>query len=246
MQIVDQSWRLLLNASYQYINQNWQQTVYPFYAKHIHARFPISPESEKTIAVKGFSKFFNADGMMSQFFSRYLTDFVDTSALYWNLKSVNNQTLPVTQDALEMFMRAALIRKMFFAGNSETPQFSFSLMPEVVDSRIRTVNLNYNQQKIDFANGLQGNTITWMAANSDQAELLVNSNGKNFSMKKSGPWALLELLNQASIQATNNPKIYRVYFTVDQQKIPFELICNALINPFIPDVLTAFNAKSSL
>ncbi len=245
-QIADQSWRLLLNASYQYIDQNWQQTVYPFYIKHINARFPISAEAEKIIEIKDFSKFFNAEGVISQFFNQYLADFVDTSSLYWNLKSLNNQTLPITQDSLEMFMRAALIRKMFFAGNSENPQFSFSMMPEVVDSKIRTVNLNYNQQKIDFANGLPGNTLSWLAANSDQAELIVNSNGKNFSIKKSGPWALLALLNQASIQATNNPKIYRVYFTVDQEKIPFELICDALINPFIPDVLTAFNAKPSL
>jgi len=246
--IASTSWKVVLANAQTYLNQIWTTQVLPQYNQNIDNRFPISSSSDADISLSNFTVFFGPNGTMNQFFNNYLQAFVNTSQLYWVWKKVDDQQINIPQSALEMFIRAALIQKMFFPNNTTTMQTQFSLTPAAIEPATKNFILSIDNQKVDYLQGLrQTNIIKWPGPNPDSASIqFISTDDQQYNLNESGSWALFKLLNKGDLQATANSKIYNLTFTLNSHTVKFELIATNIINPFIPEILTSFRCPDKL
>ncbi len=58
-QVAGDTWIMLIRDSRQYINQQWQQTVYQEFQNTIAHRYPFDTNQQKEIAIADFNRFFS-------------------------------------------------------------------------------------------------------------------------------------------------------------------------------------------
>ena len=66
--MADDSWRLLLDEAYGYVNQRYQSEVHGFYAKAIQRRYPFNAHAVSDVALADFQAFFKARGVLAHFY----------------------------------------------------------------------------------------------------------------------------------------------------------------------------------
>src|SRR5690606_39537133 len=113
----EDSWMLVLNDAYHYLNQRYRNELYAFYKSSLRQRYPFSAHSESDVAIADFREFFKAQGVADSFFDRYLKPFVSGSAGEYQLRRVDGRGLPLSEQFLAQMSRAQTIRRSFFAEN---------------------------------------------------------------------------------------------------------------------------------
>lgn len=243
-----ESWRILLQSTQNYLNRIWTTTVYPQYQAILDKRYPLFKEAATEISLNDFSNFFGYYGTMDNFFKNYLQPFVDNSRLYWEWKNVDGQRINISQANLEMFIRAALIQKMFFPEDARTPSITFSLVPIDLDPAIQTFNLDVEGQQLVFQkDNEQIISLTWPGPQPSHAEMtFVDNQGKKTVIAETGQWAWFKILDKSLLEATNSPKHFKVTFVLNGSMVHYELYTNGIVNPFIPGILNAFRCPENL
>ena len=112
--ITKKSWEVLLEMALQHINQAWQTIIIPAYKKMLVAKYPIFKNSKEEITLEDFNQFFAPHKLIDNFFSKYIKPLVNTAKTGWTWKNIDEQTINFSQKTLEIFLRAALIQKMFY------------------------------------------------------------------------------------------------------------------------------------
>ncbi len=242
------SWRNLLLNSQNYLNLRWIAEVVPVYNEHIKNHYPVFNNSSKEMSLKEFADFFGPNGTMDNFFKQNLAAFADTNQLYWQWKYQDGERLNVSQSALEMFNRAALIRQMYFPGNQKNPSVLFALSPTATKLLSENYNLNLDGQNINYSRDFrQQKKIMWPGPNQGYASLEWSRGNENKTIWKiTGPWAVFRLLANANLKAVGNTESYHLTFTVNGLVIPYDLIAAQAINPFIPNILNGFRSMDRL
>ncbi len=90
--LAEDTWRLVLNDSYQYLNQRYQSELYSFYGKAINKRYPFSAHSTSDVAISDFREFFKAQGIADRFFENYMRPFVSGDPGNYRLRSIDGQS----------------------------------------------------------------------------------------------------------------------------------------------------------
>uniref|UniRef100_A0A1I7XWC6 IcmF_C domain-containing protein n=1 Tax=Steinernema glaseri TaxID=37863 RepID=A0A1I7XWC6_9BILA len=111
----EDSWRLVLNDAYQYVNERYQSELYGFYGESIQQRYPFDAHSTSDVAINDFREFFKAQGIAERFFDTYLRPFISGDPGSYRLRSIDGQSLPISRVYLDQMARTQTIRQSFFA-----------------------------------------------------------------------------------------------------------------------------------
>jgi type VI secretion system protein ImpL len=246
--IAAESWRLLLKNTQNYLNRIWVATVYPQYQAILDKRYPLFKESTVDIALNDFANFFGNGGTMDLFFKNYLQPFIDNSRLYWEWKNIDGQRINISQNTLEMFIRAALIQRMFFPEDSKVPAINFSLVPVDLEPNVHSFTLELDGQSIIFQkDNEQIISLYWPGPGPGQSTIaFVDDQGKKTILTETGPWAWFKILDKSHLESTANPKHFKLTFYLNNNIVHYELYTNGIVNPFIPGILNAFRCPENL
>lgn len=245
--IASNSWKMILQSAQTQLNTIWQQEVYPVYAKTIDQHYPFFKDASNEMSVGEFVKFFGPNGVIDNFFTTHLQAFVDTEQLYWVWKEVDGRRIDISQSTLEVFIRAALVRKMFFPADSLEPFVRFSLIPTILEPSLQNAIIKINGAQMDYRNGLtKPSHFAWPTRHGTANLELIDNANKHTEISENGPWAMFHLLDKAIIQQTPNSKLYNVTFDLDGKTVHYELIADSLINPFIPGIINNFRCPDKL
>lgn len=249
--LCDNTWQAMLNATRDYINDMWQASVIPEYNKDILDRYPFFKDAEKSVDINGFTDFFAKNGIMDKFFNDYLRSFVDTDQVYWTWKTVNNKTLGIGQDTLEVFIRSALIKKMFYSQNDDAISVKFTLIPEGLTPHTTDFTLNLGGQQITYVNKQEklASNVNWPGNDVGTLTLTFN-NDRNKPVTLDMPkdlWNWFRLLDKSNFQATeNSTQEFNFVLDLNGNAIRYKLYSEQPINPFIDGVMNVFRCPKTL
>ena len=125
------TWQQLLNLSAKYIDTQWQSQVFPIWKTSFVDRFPIYTNSKIDTSLEHFTKLFSNNGILDNFFNYYLKPFVDQQQAFWKLKKIDNNHLPLSKQTINMFIRANIIKNMFFTESPTKPTAKMTLHLEI-------------------------------------------------------------------------------------------------------------------
>lgn len=247
--MADDSWVVVLSGAKSYISAMWVATVVPEYKKLINNNYPFFSTAQSSISLADLAKFFAANGIMDGFFNSYLRSFVDTDQVYWVLKNIDGQHLGLDDDQLEVFIRAALIRKMFYPQGGNIPEVKFSLMGQSLTANTQSFKLTFGDQSFVYAKGQKNvDNLVWPGNNPALLNIgFTDVQGKAVnSVMPQDVWAWFRLLEKANIKAVD--KTQRFSFTVDLNghAVKYEMYAEQPINPFIPEIINNFRCPEKL
>lgn len=247
--IADNCWHGLLNSTHNYINTVWTTTVASQYQKTLNNKYPLFKDAQSSISLNDFTRFFAAGGAMDSFFNNYLKPFVDTDQLYWVWRDLDGQHLDVTQDKLELFIRSALVRKMFYPNGGTVPNVKFTLIAQALAPTSKSFTLNLGGQIVSYeSDQIKANTLVWPGNGTGKLTIaFVNSKGKEFSADMSGDvWTLFKFLAKSNIRAVNGTQHFEFTVDLNANAIKYELVAEQPINPFIPGIIDNFRCPDKL
>lgn len=245
--VADNGWAVILERSHDFINEKWRQKVTPFYDNFIRDRYPVMKNAASDVRLAHFTAFFKPNGILENFYTRYLAVFVDQHDLYWTFKRLHGQSINIPQDSLETFIRGHLISQMFFTSDGRQLKLHFSMVPIGFSENVKDFAIEVGNQIVNYTPGMtQVSNFVWPG----QAELagvkLIDAKQQTFILSKTGPWALFKLVDQAHLQDTSDPKRYKIFFDFNGAQARYALIAAKAINPFMPSILNAFTVPEQL
>jgi type VI secretion system protein ImpL len=245
--VAHNTWHSMLQTSRNHLNLLWIAEVWPTYHGQIQNRYPIFRDATNEITLAEFTQFFAPHGILDNFIAHNVLGFVDHSQLYWQWKYLDGERLDIPQAALEMFNRASLIRKMYFVDNQKTPQVKFTITPTSMQYMSGNYLLNLEGQQINYLRDFrEAKTIVWPGNKAGIATLEFNTPSGVMTWKEAGDWALYKLLARAQWSPSANTRLYTLNFMVNGISIPYELLADKPINPFIPNIVTEFRCPEKL
>lgn len=249
IQVAESVWSVVLKQAHVYLNQKWEEMVLPFYRERLKDRYPLFKTAQAEIALEDMGQFFSQEGILTQFFKRYIQFFVDQRNFYWEWKKVDGKGLDIPQTTLEAFIRGNLIKKMFFAGQEKYPSFRFSMELTGLSGRAREGIFQFNDQYINyFGNANKVKNFVWpgQAPYLASIEMLGGQEGKLVHRVKKGPWALFRLLDEARLETLLDSRRLNVVFDVDHEIMRGLLVVDTEVNPLINGILNAFRCPEAL
>ena len=246
--ITKKSWEVLLEMALQHINQAWQTIVIPPYKTILVNKYPIFKDSKEEISLEDFNQFFAPHKLIDNFFSKYIKPLVNTEKTGWAWKNIDDQTINFSQKTLEIFLRAALIQKMFYPDKTLYPKIQFTLTPLTMTPDTQSFTLHLEGQKITFTH--EEKKIYHLVWPGSKPELVtidfVNQQGKYFNTSQFGVWAWFRILDQTNITLGNNTKNFILTFDLNDNTAKYKLSTPEAINPFIPDIINHFRCPDHL
>jgi len=174
---------------------------------------------------------------------------VDTSQVYWVWKSVNGQHLNITQDVLEVFIRAALIKKMFYPDDQSLLATRFALTPLEMTPHSKMFILDLDGQKVSYEYGQKKvDHLVWPGPtpNAVTIEFFMANGSHVANTIQSDPWAWFRLLDKANLHPSGGTDRFNLTFDLNGNSIRYELIPEPTINPFIPNVINSFRCPEKI
>ena len=246
--IIKKSLPVLLEATGNHINKIWHITIVPQYQKMLQNKYPLFKDSKEDILLSDFNNFFGPHALIDTFFNKYIRPFVDIDKTSWTWKDIDGQQINFSQDSLEVFLRAALIQKMFYANKTPNPKIYFTLAPMDMGPNTQGFTLHLDGQKVIFTN-IDKHTynLVWPGSNPGLVTIdFVNQQGNYFNTTQFGPWAWFRIIDKSNIVVANNTKNFTLTFDLNGNAVKYELSTSEPINPFIPEIINNFRCPDRL
>lgn len=248
--LADDTWRLVLNDSYQFVNQRYQRELYSFYVRAIKKRYPFSAHSSSDVALNDFREFFRAQGISERFFDGYMRPFVSGEAGNYRLRSIDGQGLPMAKTYFEQMAAVQVIRQSFFAQNPAEPQVQFTLEPYSLDSSVSRSEFRFGNQSIEYRHGpIVPVTLQWPteAENGRTSLVMEKMVGRPVGIEKStGPWSLFRVLDLMQMDYLSGRDVMVLKAEVGGLRANYLLMSQRTPNPFDMDVLRSFRLPEQL
>lgn len=140
-------WQLLLKQSADYINQQWQDQVWPDYKHQLQNRYPFNRQANQDVKPVSFKHLFAPHQVMMHFYHNYLQAFVDTHDDHWRYRSLDGEHLPLSQHTLELFKQSHTISdKLFDKHNNLCIDLGIQLSSKA--TKIRNMQLQWAKQTL--------------------------------------------------------------------------------------------------
>ena len=192
--IADESWRLLLDDTYVYINQRYQSEVYGFYAKAIQRRYPFNAHAGSDVALGDFQEFFKPQGGMARFYENYLRPFVSAEGSRYRLRGLDGRSLALSRSLLDQLTKAQVIRQGFFTEDQGEWAVRFTLAPYSLDQAVSRAVLSIGDQHLEYRHGpIVPMAFQWPSeADNGRSSLVLERNTERplGIEKNAGPWSL--------------------------------------------------------
>ncbi len=230
------------------LDAKWKGEVLPTCNRAVNNRYPFFKNQPADISIQDFARLFAPQGLIDQFFTANLAEFVDTTTTPWRWRRVQNQELGISDSVLAQFQRAAEIRDTFFLSPG-LPVFSFDMKPIALDSNARRVELTIEGQTLEYRqNGAQLDTPMQWPGGGGPTQIVFKPDRRNTENGRAfeGPWALFRMFDAAVLDRTPVADRFRVTFTVGGRIAIFQLRPGPNLNPFQLPALSNFRCPGSL
>lgn len=248
--LAQDTWRLVLNDSYQYLNQRYQSELYSFYGKAISKRYPFSADSTSDVSIADFREFFKAQGIADHFFDTYMRPFVSGDPGTYRMRSVDGDGLPVSRVYLDQMAAAQVIRQSFFAANPAEPQVDFKLEPYTLDPTVSRSQFKFGDKTLEYRHGpIVPVSLKWPTDAEDGRTSLVLDKmvGRPLGIEKnSGPWSLFRLFDLMQTEYLTGRDVLVLKADVGGLRANYLLTSQRTPNPFDMGVLRAFRMPVQL
>ncbi|KTC92449.1 type IVB secretion system protein IcmF [Fluoribacter dumoffii] len=245
-QLASDTWSILIKDSRQYINQQWQQTVFKEFQTTIAKRYPFDASQQEEIAINDFNHFFATHGALNNFIENFVKPFLDISSAEWKPKAVNDSVLPIASETLDALIRANIITNMFFPDHGEESKIDFSLQKISLDPVVANLELDIGGTKLNDNQGSDSVIrFTWPQPN---AKLALNSiEGNHYELAEQGIWALFKLLEKVNVLVDEqDSSSLQILFEINSNSGRYLLKTNNQVNPFTPGILNGFTLRESV
>lgn len=234
--LADDSWRLLLDDTYQYINQRYQSELYSVYRQALAQRYPFTASSESDVAIADFREFFRAQGHAERFFETYLKPFTKGESSHYRLRSVDGRSLPLSANTLTQMSRVQTIRRSFFSEDPEQPQFKFRLEAYSLDQNLSRADFRFGDRQLEYRHGpIVPLALQWPAENDNGiASLIVeHPDGRRVGYQENtGPWSLFRLIERLESEYHRGRDVLMLKANLEERKVNYLLMSQRSPNPF--------------
>ncbi|WP_397450590.1 type VI secretion system membrane subunit TssM [Pseudomonas sp. NA-150] len=248
--LAEDTWMLVLNDAYQYLNQRYQSELYGFYEKALHKRYPFNAHSSSDVAISDFREFFKAQGVADRFFDSYMRPFVSGTPGNYRLRSIDGRSLPMSKLFLTQMGHAQVIRQSFFAHNPNEPQVQFKLEPYTLDPTVSRAEFRFGNQQMDYRHGpIVPMSFTWPTDAEDGRTSLVMEKivGRAVGIEKNtGPWSLFRLFDLMQTEYLKGRDVMVLKADVGGLRANYLLLSQRSPNPFDVDALRSFRLPAQL
>jgi len=245
-QIADDTWFIFINESRDYLNKEWQKSVFKAYQDNIANRYPLDSLTSQEVALNDFNAFFSPLGTLNTFINNNLKPFIDTSHPQWQPKELNGYVLPISNDLINELIRANVISNMFFPDNSLSSKIEFSLQKINLDPVV--ANLQLTIGKTILTDNQDSDSYTFFTWPQEGAKLVLSSiEGHHYELEERGTWAFFKMLQKVNVLVDNNDSAsLQILFEVNGNSGRYLLKTQNLINPFSPGILTGFKLNKDI
>ena len=248
--LAEDSWRLVLNDSYRYLNQRYQSELYSFYGKAINKRYPFSAHSASDVALNDFREFFKDQGIVDRFFESYMRPFVSGPVGHYRLRSIDGQSLPISKASLDQMAAAHTIRRSFFAQDPAEPQVQFTLEPYTLDPTVSRSEFRFGDKTLEYRHGpILPMAFTWPSDAQDGRAALVLDKmvGRGVGIEKNtGPWSLFRLFDLMQTEYLTGRDVRVLKADLGGLRANYLLMSQRTPNPFDMSVLRTFRMPVQL
>ncbi|MHC8323240.1 type VI secretion system membrane subunit TssM [Pseudomonas sp. GB2N2] len=248
--LAQDTWRLVLNDSYQYLNQRYQSELYSFYGKAINKRYPFTAHSTSDVAISDFREFFKAQGIADRFFENYMRPFVSGDPGNYRLRSIDGHSMPISKLYLDQMAAAQVIRQSFFSINPAEPQVQFKLEPYTLDPAVSRSEFKFGDKTIEYRHGpIVPVSFKWPTDADDGRSSLVLDKmaGRPIGIEKNtGPWSLFRLFDLMQTEYLSGRDVLVLKADVGGLRANYLLTSQRTPNPFDMGVLRTFRMPVQL
>lgn len=250
-QIADDNWRLILDSSYNYINQQYKANVFNFYANSLRGRYPFNSKTDTDVAMSDFTRFFKSGGVMDNFYENNLKPFVTNNGGYYQVKTIDGRGLPVSNSTLSQFRVVKVIQSGLFSENPEQPIVSFKLEPHFLEATLSRVVLQIGNQQMEYRHGpILSNKFIWPDESGDTtviSEKFEDLTGNRTSYQtEPGAWALFRFIDQMQMSYSSGRDVMILKTQVDGKYANYLLSTQRSPNPFDMTIYRAFSLRDKL
>lgn len=239
---------LVSGGIHKHLNDSWKSQVLPFCQKAVQGLYPIA-RGAREITYEDFTYFFGPNGLMDEFFNKYLAPSVEKTGRDWTWNNRGESGPGLSSASLKQFQLADTIKNIFFRMGKQSPAVSFKLKPISMSPSITQFVLDVDGQVLTYAHGpVRPVSMKWPGPNDSgqvRIELLPPLEG-NSGLSKEGPWALFRVFDEAEITKTSNPTTFIITFNIQGREAKFELTASSAINPFQLADLQTFRCLPNL
>jgi type VI secretion system protein ImpL len=229
------------------LNALWQSNVAQLCRQALDGRYPLVRSSTRDAAPDDFGRILGPGGLVDDFFQKNLANLVDMSGPTWRWRAgADSFGIPV--DVLAQFQRAAQIRDAFFRGGGRDVSVRFSVKAVSLDPAITQFTLDIDgQQLVVKPDQLQSMVFQWPSGKgTGQAHVEFAPPGNAAAARADGPWALLHLMDGASLVPTAQADRFKLNFDSDGRQAALELDASSVVNPFRRTALEQFRCMDQL
>lgn len=234
--LADDSWRLLLDDAYRYINQRYQSELYSVYTEALAKRYPFNASSESDVAITDFREFFKAQGAVERFVDNYLKPFIKGENHSYKLRSVDGRSLPISPNTLSQMSRVHIIRRSFFSENSEQPLIKFSLEPYSLDQHLSRADFQFGDKQLEYRHGpIMPLALQWPnETDNGIASLIVeHPDGRRVGYQENtGPWSLFRLIERLENEPHSGRDVLMLKADLEGRRVNYLLMSQRSPNPF--------------
>ena len=244
--LADDTWFLIMNDTKQFINTQWNQTVFQTYQNTISNRYPFDSAQTEDVSMADFNHFFSSHGVVSTFVEQYLKPFLDTSQPQWQLKEADTYVLPISPDMLAELIRANVITAMFFPGQRDSSQIEFSLQKLNLDPIIAHLTLSIGEKTL--ADTQTSESFAHFQWPGSHAKLILSSiEGNDYQLEEQGPWAFFKMLQKVNVLVDEQDSAsLQILFEINGNSGRYQLKTQNPLNPFTPGILNGFTLTDAI
>ncbi len=232
------------------LNALWTASVVPFCESALENRYPAFKNASNEITLDDFTRLFSRGGLIDNFFTTNLRQYVDISKNPWVWQRVENHDLGIPQETLTQFQRAAALRDNMFAGGGAKPGVSFDIVPVDLDAKSTQVLLEVDGQTIVYDHGPpRPGRMVWPGPSGIghvRIAFQPQTPGVATTIEKDGVWAWFRVLQEIQLKQSTGADRYLATFKVADRVATFEIRANSVINPFVSNQLEQFRCPPKL
>jgi type VI secretion system protein ImpL len=208
-------------------------------------KYPFARDADSDTQISEFTQLFGPNGLMDKFFDEHLASLANITGDVWDWQKDTRFGRELSRDTLRQFQRAAEIRNAFFADGSPTPSVQVTIAPHTISKDAEAL-LVINQLVIQTS--MAGNTpqtIAWPGegtTNSARLSIFPEIPGRDSSIEKNGPWALMRLIDTGSVAQEGDDLVVR--FVIGGREVSYSIRVGSSYNPLFLPALREFNCPT--
>ena len=184
------------------LDVEWNNQVYALYEKGLKGKYPFALQGADA-AVDDVAELLNSrSGVLWTFVDEQLSPFLKKRKSKWEERTWNDMGIGFSNELLSGLYKANRVKRSLFSKDSERSEFQFQILP-IPQRGIRETYLGFSEQSYRYRNEPEEwRKFKWPGQGTTEVARVyaVDRSGKRASIEKSGPWALLRVLNAAKIK----------------------------------------------